>query len=302
MGVGRWPGPEDVPTPAIHNWGRWGADDERGCLNFQTPQRVLDAVRLVRHGRVYNLAVPLEKDGPQFPGFHKTWCVTHFSRETAPGAINFADDVVTMESHSGTHVDGLGHVFSDDTMWNGRSAAVHVTSYGLGWGAIDRVNGFVARGVMLDLPRHRGVAHLGLGEVVTTEAMEDCAADQGVEIRAGDVLLLRTGWYTVFQTDRELWSQGEPGPDVSCTAWLRAREIIALGADNAGVESSVLRARTPVTPRLHTTALRDLGLYLIEHVNLEDLARDRVYEFLFVAAPLRLMRATGAPCAPLALV
>jgi kynurenine formamidase len=209
---------------------------------------------------------------------------------------------VTMESHSGTHVDALGHVFSDDTMWNGRSAAAHVTSYGLAWGAIDRVPGFVGRGVMLDLPRHQGVPHLGLGEIVTVEAMEACARDQAVEIRAGDVLLLRTGWYTVFQTDRELWSQGEPGPDVGCSAWLKAREIVALGADNAGVESAVLRTRMPVTPRLHTTALRDLGLYLIEHVNLEELARDRVYEFLFVAAPIMLMRATGAPCAPLAVV
>ena len=155
---------------------------------------------------------------------------------------------------------------------------------------------------MLDLPRHQGVPHLALGEIVTVEAMEACARDQAVEIRAGDVLLLRTGWYTVFQTDPELWSQGEPGPDVGCSAWLKAREIVALGADNAGVESSVLRTRTPVTPRLHTTALRDLGLYLIEHVNLEELARDRVYEFLFVAAPIMLMRATGAPCAPLAVV
>jgi len=291
-----------APAPAVHNWGRWGADDERGCLNLLTPERVLAAVRLVRQGRVYNLAVPLEKDGPQFPGFHKTWCVTHFSRETAPGAINFADDVVTMESHSGTHVDALGHVFADDTMWNGRSAAGHVSSYGLGWGAIDRVPGFVARGVMLDLARHQGVPHLGLGEVVTVEAMEACARAQGVEIRAGDVLLLRTGWYTVFQTDRELWSQGEPGPDVGCTAWLKAREIVALGADSAGVESAVFGKRTPLTPRLHTTALRDLGVYLIEHVNLEELARDRVHEFLFVAAPLKLMRATGAPCAPLAVV
>jgi kynurenine formamidase len=293
---------ELMPTPIIHNWGRWGPDDQRGCLNFQTPERVLAAVRLVRHGRVYNLSVPLEKDGPQFPGFHKTWRVTHFSRETAPGAINFTDDVVTMESHSGTHVDALGHVFCNDTMWNGRSATAHVTSYGLEWGAIDCVTGFVARGIMLDLARHRGVSHLELGEVVTPEAMEACARHQGVEIRSGDVLLLRTGWYTVFQTDRDLWNQGEPGPDIGCTAWLRAREIVALGADNAGVESSVLRTRTALTPRLHTTALRDLGLYLIEHVNLEDVARDRVYEFLFVAAPLRLTRATGAPCTPLAIV
>ena len=132
--------------------------------------------------------------------------------------------------------------------------------------------------------------------------MEGCAQAQGIDIRPGDVVLLRTGWYTVFKNDRALWEQGEPGPDPSCTAWLKAKDVVALGADNAGVEAMVLAKRAATTPRLHTTALRDLGVYLIEHLDLEDLARDRVYEFLFVAAPLKLTRATGAPFAPLALV
>lgn len=290
-----------METPEIHNWGRWGADDELGTLNLMTPERILAAVRLVKRGVLYNLAVPLDKDGPQYPFFHKTWRVTHFTKDPTPGASCVADDVVIMESHSGTHIDGIGHFWRDGTLWNGRGED-HVTSYGLTWAGIHNVPGLVARGVMLDVARFAGVPHLGLGEVVTPEMMEACAGAQGVEIRPGDVLLLRTGWYTVFHTDGDLWSQGEPGPDVSCTAWLKAKDVIALGADNAGVESAVYRTRTRLTPRLHVTALRDLGLYLIEHVNLEELARDRVYEFLFVAAPLRLTRATGAPLAPLALV
>jgi kynurenine formamidase len=150
---------------------------------------------------------------------------------------------------------------------------------------------------MLDLPRLRGVRHLSLGEVVTVDMMEECARGQNRSIRSGDVLLLRTGWYTVFHEDRALWEQGEPGPDVSCTAWLKEREIIAVGADNAAVESAVYRHRDSLAPRLHVTALRDLGVYLIENLNLEDLARDHVYEFLFVTAPLRLTNASGAPYA-----
>jgi kynurenine formamidase len=288
-------------TPEINNWGRWGPDDQLGTLNLQTPESILAAVRLVKKGILYNLAVPLEKDGPQYPMFHKTWCVTHFTKDPTPGAFNVADDVVTMEAHSGTHVDALGHFWKDGRMWNGRSED-HVTSYGIEWGAVDKIRGFVTRGVMLDLARHQGVRHLALGRVVTPEEMESCARAQGVEIRAGDVLLLRTGWYTLFHDNRELWSQGYPGPDVSCTAWLKAKDVIALGADNAGVECSVYATRTRTSPRLHVTTLRDLGVYLIEHLDLEELARDRVYEFLFVAAPLRLMRATGAGFSPLALV
>ena len=287
--------------PTISNWGRWGADDQLGALNLMTPERVLAAVQLVKHGKIYNLAVPLEKDGPQFPTFHKTWCVTHYTNNQEPGAINFADDVVTMETHSGTHIDGIGHCWTDNTMWNGQSAG-RVTSYGLDWAGIHNVPGIVGRGVMLDLPRFKGVPHLGLGEVATVAMMEGCAKAQGVDIRPADVLLLRTGWYTVFQNDRALWEQGEPGPDTSCTGWLQAKNVLALGADNAGVEAMVLAKRVATTPRLHTTALRDLGVYLIEHLDLEDLARDQAYEFLFVAAPLKLTRATGAPFAPLAMV
>jgi kynurenine formamidase len=290
-----------MARPEITNWGRFGPDDELGMLNLQTPESILAAVRLVKKGLLYNLAVPLEKDGPQYASFHKTWRVTHFTKDPTPGAFNVADDVVTMEAHSGTHVDALGHFWRDGELWNGKSED-HVTSYGLEWAAIHNVRGFVGRGVMLDLPRFRGVRHLGLGEVVTVDDMEGCARAQGVEIRPGDALLLRTGWYTVFHEDRALWEQGEPGPDASCTAWLQAKDVIALGADNAGVESAVYATRTRTTPRLHVTTLRDLGVYLFEHLDLEALARDRVHEFLFVAAPLRLMRATGAGFSPLALV
>jgi 5-methylthioadenosine/S-adenosylhomocysteine deaminase len=282
------------------NWGRWGADDQVGALNLMTPARIVDAVRLVRFGRLYNLAVPLDKDGPQFPTFHKTWCVTHFTRATAPRAVNFADDVVTMETHSGTHLDALGHVWRDGTMWNGRSADA-VTSYGVEWGGVHLVPGIVGRGVLLDIARFLGVANLGLGDVVTVDMMEACARAEGIEIRPGDVLLLRTGWYTVFQRDRELWSQGEPGPDASCTAWLKTKDVIAVGADTPAVEGYVYRDRERLAERLHVTALRDLGVYLIENLDLEALGRDQVYECLFVAAPLRLTRATGAPMAPLAL-
>ena len=137
---------------------------------------------------------------------------------------------------------------------------------------------------------------------MSAEDMDACARAQDVEIRSGDVLLIRTGWYTVFRENRKLWETGEPGPDASCTAWLKEKEIIMIGADNAGVEAYVAEGRDPASPRLHITALRDLGIYLIEHVDLEELARDEVYEFAFMAAPLRLPKATGSPLTPLALV
>src|SRR5438445_5427846 len=183
---------------AINNWGRWGDSDELGTLNLMTPERIVAAARLVKRGKIYSLSVPLEKDGPQHPMFHKTWQVTFLTADPTPGAFNVADDVVTMVTHSGTHIDALGHCWKDGTMWNGRSAD-HITSYGINWAGIQNVAGLVTRGVLLDIAAHKGVPHLDLGEVVTPEDMDDCARAQGVEVRAGDVLLIRTGWYTVFQ-------------------------------------------------------------------------------------------------------
>jgi kynurenine formamidase len=288
-------------TAEINNWGRWGEDDQLGQLNLMTPERILAALQLVKKGKLYNLAVPLEKDGPQAPLFHKTLQLTYYTSDQRPGASNMADDFVAMETHSGTHMDSLGHFSRDGRLWNGRSAE-NVTSRGLDWAGIENVKGFVARGVLLDLPAYKGVPHLGLGELVTPEDMDACAAAQGVEIRVGDILLLRTGWYRVFREQRALYDQGEPGPDATCTAWLKAKDVIAIGADNYGVERMMIKDRNPLNPRLHTTALRDLGVYLIENLDLEELARDRAYEFLFVAAPLRMTKATGAPFSPIALV
>ena len=177
-----------------------------------------------------------------------------------------------------------------------------ITAQGLNWAGIDNVKGFVARGVMLDLPRFKGVDQLELGELVTVEDMERCASAQAVSINVGDILLLRTGWYSVFRTDRSLYEQGEPGPDISCASWLKQKDIIALGADNFAVERLLIDQHDHQSPMLHTVVLRDLGIYLIENLDLDELARDQIYEFLFVAAPLRLPGASGAPFSPIGLV
>lgn len=285
----------------IDNWNRWGKEDQIGMLNLQTPESILRALRLVKKGKLYNLSVPLEAEGPQWPAFHKTWQTTFLTTNPDPCAFQVADDVLTLVTHSGTHMDALGHCWNEGKLWNGRSHD-NVDSYGTRWAGIENVRGFLTRGVMLDIPRFKGVEHLGLGEVVRPEDMESCARSQRVEIQAGDVLFVRTGWYKVFQTNYDLWKQGEPGPDASCTAWLKEKNIIAIGADNAGVEASVIKGRSPLSPRLHITALRDLGVYLIEHLDLEELAQDHAYEFLFVGAPLRLPKATGSPLTPLAIV
>ena len=282
----------------LNNWGRWGPEDQKGALNLLTPEVVLKSARLVKKGIVYSLAVPLERDGPQYPTFHKTWKVTYFGTLDNP-SVKFADDVVTMEAHSGTHIDALGHVWADDHMYNGFPDD-QATSQGLGKVGIENVRWMVGRGVMLDVAAYRGIDHMGPAEVVTVEDLDGAAAAQGTVIEPGDILMIRTGWYKVFFQDRALWGSSYPGPDDGIVPWLKEKDICALGADQPTVE--MRRSATDTHLPLHRYTLRDLGIYLLENLDLEELAMDKVYEFLFVGAPIRLMYASGAPWNPLAIV
>jgi kynurenine formamidase len=282
---------------SISNWGRWGADDERGTLNLLTPEIVKAAAGLVKTGKVYSLSMPLEAEGPQWPQRHKTWRITTF--RNPPHDRGSADDVITLHSHSGTHMDALCHVWYDNQLYNGYNAAEHMSSTGTTRNSIDKVPYIVGRGLLLDIAGWKDVDHLQLGEVVTAADLDGCAEAQGVTIRPGDLLLLRTGWMRIFTSDKALYNSGEPGIDTSTIPWLKAHDIMAVGADNQAVE--VMTEIPPAQLPVHAAAIRDLGIYLLENLNLDALAADRVYESLLVVAPLQLTAAVGSPINPIAI-
>ncbi|MBZ0298824.1 MAG: cyclase family protein [Anaerolineae bacterium] len=285
-------------TQGLSNWGRWGTDDQRGSLNLLTADKVRQAAALVKTGKVYSLSMPLETNGPQWPMRHKTWKVTtHRSVGTpAPGS---ADDVVIMHSHSGTHMDALCHYWYGDHIYNGFAAPEAITSQGITRNAIDNVPALVGRGVLLDVAGWKGVANLQLGEAVTADDLDQCAAAQGTAIQPGDIVLVRTGWMRIFTEDRAQYDHGEPGIDTSTLPWLKAHDIVGIGADNQAVE--VLQTIPPAKLPVHECAIRDLGIYLLENFNLDALAADQVHEFLLVIAPLRLTGGAGSPINPIAI-
>lgn len=285
--------PQNQPS----NWGRWGATDERGALNLLTPAIVKQAAGLVKTGKVYSLSMPLEAEGPQWPQRHKTWRVTTYNNPI--DARGGADDVVTMHSHSGTHMDALCHIWYDNQLYNGYSAAEHVNSSGSTRNGIENVPFIVGRGVLLDIAGWKGVEHLQLGEAITPADLDGCAAAQGVTIRPGDLLITRTGWINVFAKDRALFNRGEPGIDGSTIPWLKAHDVAAICADNHAVEA--FDTMPPAHLPIHSAAIRDLGLYLVEYLNLEELAADKVYECLLVIAPLQMTGAVGSPVNPIAI-
>ena len=284
----------------LSNWGRWGPDDQIGVLNLlQNSSSVLEAIKLVKKGDVYSLAVPLEKDGPQFPLFHKTWRVSHWQHLYDP-ELDIIDDVIAMETHSGSHIDGLGHSWHDGQFYNGFSSDEYASSRGVERVGIENVRHIFGRGVMLDIPAYMGVDHLGPAEAVTSDDLDNVAANQRVELKPGDVVLVRTGWYTLFGKDRARWATSFPGPDASVLAWLKEHDVVAIGTDHPACELFE-NLEDPGEMPLHRHGLRDLGVYLLENMDLEGLARDNVYEFLFVGTPLRITHGTGSPWNPLAI-
>jgi len=294
----------------LSNWGRWGEDDERGTTNLITPERVAAAAKLVRTGRVFDLGIPLDENGPQ-PGVGRTNPIHLMSATGAgqsfPGGFRYADDYVMMPLQCATQWDSLAHVFYDDQLYNG-FPATDITPRGALHNAIDKQGkGVAGRGVLLDITALKGVTWLEAGTVITPDDLEAAAERQGgVEVGAGDILLFRTGWRRFFLEEKSAVKFGSSGPGlgVACCEWLHSRDVAAVCSDNAAIE--VLPGEIPgVALPVHMILIRDMGMTLGEIFDLEELAADcqadGVWEFFLTAPPLKVTRGVGSPLNPLAI-
>jgi kynurenine formamidase len=292
----------------ISNWGRWGKDDEVGAINFITPQKIVEATRIVTTGKVYSLALPIHMQQTPYdqslrvPPFH---VLTRDGGDYAAGAkkiggVQFADGYVFLNTHCSTHMDALSHVWYDNQIYNGFSDH-SIKSKGAKYCGIEKVKGIVTRAVLLDMPLFKGVEHLEGGEVISSEDLEQCAASQGVVIQSGDMLFIRTGWLKMLAKDPEKFAEQEPGIGEDCIEWIAKKEVVGVAADNLAVEVKPAEREDAVIP-VHMKAIRDLGVYFMELFNFEELAKDKVYECMFVAAPLLISGAVGSPINPIAII
>lgn len=299
------------------NWGRWGPDDQRGTLNFITPDRVLAACALPRSGQVISCALPFDSKGPQ-SGVGGRYNPIHTmiadggdalagAQDHFPGGFNYADDAISMPLQCGTQWDALSHVFYDGRMYNDRDISL-VTSRGARVNAIEQIaDGVVGRGVLLDLPRFTKQRWLEDGTRILPEHLDDCAERFGVSIERGDIVLVRTGMLTRC-LEQKSWKGycggAAPGLSVLCARWLHEREIAAVATDTWGVEVIPNETKDCFQP-LHMISLRNTGLLLGEIFQLDRLAdacaEDGRYSFLFSAPPLPITGAVGSPINPLAI-
>lgn len=286
-------------------WNRWGADDERGALNFIGPEEVKSASALVRTGEVLRLAQLLSPATP-VPG-HRCGLQHFMGRDGGdyaaggrrPGGFQFAEDSVVMPLHIGTHVDALCHAWYDDKLYNGYLGDTIRSTTGASRLGVEKMPPIVTRGLLLDLVRQTGGV-LSPGQSIGRADLEAAAEAAGVQPRRGDAVLLRTGWLESQKDIKRPSFDEEPGIDVEAALWLAEREVAIVGADNFAVE--VLPFPEGRIFPVHQLLIRDFGVPLLEGLMLDTLVASGRHEFMFVASALPIVGATGSPLSPVAIL
>jgi len=293
----------------VCNWGRWGPDDERGTLNYVGPEQVRRAAGLVRSGRSVSMAVPINKTaGPDNPRPAAHYMVQHFDIPSDLGEPQFSTDYLASEFHGDcfTHIDALCHIAYQGKLYNGKPASA-VTSLGPTLQDITAyAHGIVGRGVLLDIPRLRGVKWLEPGEAVTTAELEAAERAQGVRLDEGDVFVFRTGHHR-RRVELGPWNngydgEGKAGLHAETTLMLHERKVAAFFPDGDGetVPSNVEGVAYPV----HALQIAAMGMACADSLQFEELVNlceaEKRWEFLVMAAPLRLPGGTGSLFNPIA--
>jgi kynurenine formamidase len=305
LGLGQPPGAD---TPIGPKWwpSEWGADDQRGAANRITPDKVLEANRLIRTGKIYQLGRVYE-EGMPLPGKR------HFNL-SIPGSptrgpegknriVSF-DEMFSGEiGQVGTQLDGLGHVGvrigDDDYFYNGFKRSEFARASGLEKLGVEHIGVFFTRGLLLDVARLRKVERLQAGYVITATDLQACLEAARQKIHAGDVVLIRTGHGRLWMKDNQAFLDGEPGIGMEAARWLSERQIALIGSDNWAIEVAPPEDRERPFP-VHQWNLVRHGIYHLEIMDLETLAADGVSQFAFILAPLRFKGATGSPGNPIA--
>ncbi|HEX3313334.1 MAG TPA: cyclase family protein [Gemmataceae bacterium] len=241
---------------------------------------------------------PAHKPG-YFYALHRRHRDQH--RPTTEGPRTGAAGVLTMMEHSGTHIDALCHQACDLKMHGDVAADATETPAGFTQLGIETVPPLLGRGVLLDVAGLRGADRLPARYEITADDLSACAAAQGIEIRRGDVLLVRTGFAQLWHDEAAYLDAA--GIAKSGSIWAADRGVRAVGADNMAWDLPGVRdPETGSTLFGHIHLLVRHGIYILENLTLEELARDRGWEFGFVGVPLKFTGATGSPIRPLALV
>lgn len=290
---------------------RYGALDELGTLNEIAPPKVVEAARLVRHGKVYDLGRTLHADVPRFEG--RFWRQTLISSAHMINArrsdgddggwgrnhLNWVTELVTGTMQIGTQLDGLNHLQIGDRFYNGWRARDIVEEWGTAKLGIETVPPVITRGVLADIAKSRGVTRLEAGDVITVPDLEAALRAQETVVKRGDVLLFHTGWGALWEEDPVRFTSGEPGVGMAVAEWLVEHRVAMTGADTWSF--GAVPGEDPDRPFLVPQTLNvKHGLFIMENLATESLAAEGVHEFMFVLTHHKTRGSTAAVIAPAA--
>lgn len=285
----------------------WGPEDEIGTLNMMTEASRLDALKQVSSGKVYDLAVDLFVGMPTCcsdafgdPSY-QMWMTHTPARGDADELLSHSGDALSMSTHTGTHIDTLSHFGLHGKIWNHVAADDALGVRGWTKSGADKYPPIVARGVLIDVAKSKNVEHLPASYSITVADLQEALQNQGTTLSHGDVVLVRTGLMSLWPDRSKLRLFDQAGLSLKAAQWLaEEHKVMLLGADNLGLESFPSKNAENFAP-VHSYLLAEQGVSFMELLWLEELSRDQVYEFLFIASPLKMRGATGSPIRPLAI-
>ncbi|MGB3797633.1 MAG: cyclase family protein [Alteraurantiacibacter sp.] len=274
------------------------SDPDAGALTGLTTAMVRDAADLVTEGKVYRLGIVSGPDTPVWGD--RTYAMSIVGLGVnGPNKVTGHDDRVETHLGIGTQIDGLGHIGIDGVHYNGVPNTDIMREDGLIRYGAENIPAIASRGVLIDMAAHRGVNVLEPMAQFGAEEVQAAAAAQGVDVRAGDVVLFHTGWLSTMDDAAKFVGQA-PGINSDGAAWLVEQGVVAVGADTAGLETNAPPEDGSVLP-VHAMLIAQNGIYILETVDTRDLAADGVHEFIFVLGAARMKGSVQAIVNPVAI-
>ncbi|MCW2902816.1 MAG: cyclase [Streptosporangiaceae bacterium] len=285
----------------------WGPDDEIGALNHITPESRAEVMARVDGSRVFDLSCDYFIGMPTWSALGDPAYQIYKTHDPAGDVVtnpaglddeankltSYTGDAISMYTHSGTHIDALNHFGCHGEIYNGFHAHEHFGNRTWTKCGVDMIPPIIARGVMLDIPALKGLEQLPPSYGVGAEDLAAAAERQGVTVKQGDVVLVRTGRYQEWP-DAEKFLYDEPGIDLSGAKWLVEQGAILVCSDNVAIEQMPSTEPSTWCP-VHLYLFNEAGVPVIEVMNCEELAAEKVYEFAFMGLPLKLRGASASP-------
>jgi kynurenine formamidase len=291
----------------------WGSADEIGALNRITPESILNVVKRVKSGKTYDLSVEYYVGMPSYYFLgqprYQIWNV-HTPQGTIVddpnglgkeknSLISYSGSAISMYAHTGTHIDALSHFGLKGKIYNGFATEEHLGDRGWHKAGVENYPPIIARGVLLDVARYKGVEVLPESYGISVEDLRQTAKAQGIRFESGDVVVVRTGRMQWFK-EPERYMHNTPGLTRESADFLAEQGAVVIGVDNISTDVWPSKEKDNWIP-VHSSMLSIKGVPIMQNVYLEELAADKVYQFAWFGAPLKLRGADGAPMRPVAL-